>query len=135
MTEIWAIAALWLGLAFIAAPFAVWFRVSTALTEIIVGTIAGFLLTLFVNPNVLGTDRQVPCRLRRHRADVFGRRRARPGRLPQELEGGDGGWLDRLFRTLLRLRCGRVFLTSLGHAAKLAGRRCALHHVSGCRLR
>src|SRR5262249_7157037 len=56
MTKIWAIAALWLGLAFMAALFAVWFRVSTALTEIIVGTIAGFLLTLFVNPNVLGTD-------------------------------------------------------------------------------
>jgi len=41
MTEIWALAALWLGLAFIAALFAVWFRVSTALTEIIVGMIAG----------------------------------------------------------------------------------------------
>jgi glutathione-regulated potassium-efflux system ancillary protein KefC len=40
MTEIWALAALWLGLAFIAALFAVWFRVSTALTEIIVGVIA-----------------------------------------------------------------------------------------------
>jgi Kef-type K+ transport system membrane component KefB len=56
MTEIWAVAALWLGLAFVAALFAVWFRVSTALTEIVVGTIAGLLLTLFVGPNVLGTD-------------------------------------------------------------------------------
>jgi Kef-type K+ transport system membrane component KefB len=56
MTEIWALAALWLGLAFIAALFAVWFRVSTALTEIIVGMIAGLLLSIFVGPNVLGTD-------------------------------------------------------------------------------
>jgi len=56
MTEIWALAALWLGLAFAAALFAIWFRVSTALTEIIVGMLAGLVLTLVVGSNVLGSD-------------------------------------------------------------------------------
>ncbi|MGC1177841.1 MAG: cation:proton antiporter [Methyloceanibacter sp.] len=56
MTEIWALAALWIGLAFVAALFAIWFRVSTALTEIIVGTIAQLLLSIFIGSNVLGTD-------------------------------------------------------------------------------
>jgi glutathione-regulated potassium-efflux system ancillary protein KefC len=56
MTEIWALAALWIGLAFVAALFAIWFRVSTALTEIIVGMIAQLLLSIFIGSNVLGTD-------------------------------------------------------------------------------
>jgi len=40
MTYVWTLAALWLGLALLATLFALWFRVSTALTEIIVGTLA-----------------------------------------------------------------------------------------------
>jgi|SRR5271166_2312497 len=44
MTDVWTLAALWLGLALIATLFAIWFRVSTALTEIIVGTVAQFIL-------------------------------------------------------------------------------------------
>ena len=40
MTSVWAIAALWLGLAVVAALLSIWLRVSTALSEIAVGTIA-----------------------------------------------------------------------------------------------
>jgi glutathione-regulated potassium-efflux system ancillary protein KefC len=56
MTSVWALATLWIGLAVIATLFAIWFRVSTALTEIIVGTVAQLILGAFIAPNVLGTD-------------------------------------------------------------------------------
>ena len=56
MTGFWALAALWLGLALVATLLAIWFRVSTALTEIVVGTVAQLVLGAFVGANVLGTD-------------------------------------------------------------------------------
>jgi glutathione-regulated potassium-efflux system ancillary protein KefC len=56
MTEVWTLAALWLGLALIATLFAIWFRVSTALTEIIVGTAAQFILGGLIGADVLGTN-------------------------------------------------------------------------------
>jgi len=56
MTEVWTLAALWLGLALIATLLAIWFRVSTALTEIIVGTVAQFILGGLIGADVLGTS-------------------------------------------------------------------------------
>ena len=57
MTAVWALAALWLGLALIATLLAIWFRVSTALTEIIVGTVAQFILGGLIGADVLGTNK------------------------------------------------------------------------------
>jgi len=56
MTDVWGLAALWLGLALIATLLAIWFRVSTALTEIIVGTAAQFILGGLIAADVLGTN-------------------------------------------------------------------------------
>jgi glutathione-regulated potassium-efflux system ancillary protein KefC len=56
MAAVWALAALWLGLALIATLLAIWFRVSTALTEIIVGTVAQFILGGLIGADVLGTN-------------------------------------------------------------------------------
>ena len=56
MTAVWALAALWLGLALIATLLAIWFRVSTALTEIIVGTVDQFILGGLIGADVLGTN-------------------------------------------------------------------------------
>ena len=56
MTAVWALAALWLGLALIATLLAIWFHVSTALTEIIVGTVAQFILGGLLGADVLGTN-------------------------------------------------------------------------------
>ncbi len=56
MTEIWSLAALWLGLALIAALFSVWLRVATALSEIVVGTVAQLILGAAVGTAVLGAD-------------------------------------------------------------------------------
>ncbi|NDU93187.1 MAG: cation:proton antiporter [Ferrovum sp.] len=44
MTEIWAQAALWLGLALVASLLSIWFRMATALSEIVVGTIAQLII-------------------------------------------------------------------------------------------
>jgi Kef-type K+ transport system membrane component KefB len=52
MTETYAIAALWIGLALAAALVSIWLRVATALSEIIVGTLAG----AFLGAAVLGPD-------------------------------------------------------------------------------
>jgi glutathione-regulated potassium-efflux system ancillary protein KefC len=44
MTEIWAQAALWLGLALVATLASIHFRVATALSEIVVGTVAQLII-------------------------------------------------------------------------------------------
>jgi Kef-type K+ transport system membrane component KefB len=56
MTGVWALAALWLGLALIASLLANWLRISTALTEIVVGTLAQLIIGAAVGSAVLGTD-------------------------------------------------------------------------------
>ncbi len=56
MTGVWALASLWLGLAFLASLLSIWFRVSTALSEIIVGTVAQLIIGAVIGAAVLGTD-------------------------------------------------------------------------------
>jgi glutathione-regulated potassium-efflux system ancillary protein KefC len=56
MTGVWALAALWLGLALIASLLSIWFRISTALSEIVVGTIAQLIIGAVIGQAVLGTD-------------------------------------------------------------------------------
>jgi len=58
MTEIWALAALWVGLALIATLLSIWLRVSTALSEIVVGTVAQLVIGAAVGSAILGTDEQ-----------------------------------------------------------------------------
>jgi glutathione-regulated potassium-efflux system ancillary protein KefC len=56
MTSVWGLAALWLGLALFASLLSIWFRISTALSEIVVGTIAQLIIGAAVGAAVLGTD-------------------------------------------------------------------------------
>ena len=77
MTGVWALAALWLGLALIASLLSIWFRISTALSEIVVGTIAQLIIGAVIGSAVLGTDEflgQIPLRDRGDRT-YFSRRR------------------------------------------------------------
>jgi glutathione-regulated potassium-efflux system ancillary protein KefC len=55
MTEIWAQAALWLGLALIATLLSISLRIATALSEIVVGTIAQLLIGALIGATALGT--------------------------------------------------------------------------------
>src|SRR5271155_5957411 len=56
MTGVWGLAALWLGLALIASLLSIWFRISTALSEIVVGTIAQLIIGAAIGSALLGTD-------------------------------------------------------------------------------
>jgi Kef-type K+ transport system membrane component KefB len=56
VTETWALAALWLGLALIATLISIWFRVATALSEIVVGTVAQLIIGVAVGAALLQTD-------------------------------------------------------------------------------
>jgi len=56
MTGVWALAALWLGLALIATLLSIWLRISTALSEIVVGTIAQVIIGAAIRGAVPGTD-------------------------------------------------------------------------------
>src|SRR5579862_1948320 len=50
MTNAWALSALWVGLALIATLLAIWFKISTALSEIVVGTVAQLIIGAIVGP-------------------------------------------------------------------------------------
>jgi len=56
MTEIYALAALWLGLALAATLLSIWLRIATAMSEIVVGTVAQLAIGALVGGAVLGTD-------------------------------------------------------------------------------
>jgi Kef-type K+ transport system membrane component KefB len=56
MTETWALAALWLGLALVATLLSIWFRVATALSEIVVGTVAQLIIGALAGAALLQTD-------------------------------------------------------------------------------
>src|ERR1700678_2233990 len=56
MTGVWTLAALWLGLAFIASLLSIWLRISTALSEIVVGTISQLTIGAAIGSAVLGTN-------------------------------------------------------------------------------
>jgi Kef-type K+ transport system membrane component KefB len=56
MTEIWAQAALWLALALLATLVSIWLRVATALSEIVVGTVAQLLIGALVGTALLAAD-------------------------------------------------------------------------------
>jgi glutathione-regulated potassium-efflux system ancillary protein KefC len=56
MTEIWTQAALWLGLALLASLLSIWLRVATALSEIVVGTIAQLLIGATLGGALLAGD-------------------------------------------------------------------------------
>jgi Kef-type K+ transport system membrane component KefB len=54
MTDTWLLATLWLGLALAATMFSIWLRVATALSEIVVGTVAQLIIGAVISSTVLG---------------------------------------------------------------------------------
>lgn len=56
MTSVWALAALWLALALFASLLSFWLKIATALSEIVVGTIAQLIVGAAVGGAVLGAD-------------------------------------------------------------------------------
>ena len=56
MTEIWAQAALWLGLALVASLLSIWLKMATALSEIVIGTIAQVIIGVALGGALLAGD-------------------------------------------------------------------------------
>jgi glutathione-regulated potassium-efflux system ancillary protein KefC len=54
MENVWALAALWVGLALVATLLAIWLKISTALTEIVVGTVAQLIIGVVAGSASLG---------------------------------------------------------------------------------
>jgi glutathione-regulated potassium-efflux system ancillary protein KefC len=54
MQQFWLVAALWLGLALVATLLSIWFRISTALSEIVVGTVAQLIIGALIGTESLG---------------------------------------------------------------------------------
>jgi Kef-type K+ transport system membrane component KefB len=55
MENVWVLAAVWVGLALFATLLAIWLKISTALTEIVVGTVAQLAIGALVGPTGLGS--------------------------------------------------------------------------------
>lgn len=55
MENVWVLAAVWVGLALIATLIAIWFKISTALSEIVVGTVAQLVIGAFFVHGELGS--------------------------------------------------------------------------------
>jgi glutathione-regulated potassium-efflux system ancillary protein KefC len=58
MEQVWLTAALWLVLALVATILSIWFRISTALSEIVVGTVAQLILGALIGTQTLGAGSQ-----------------------------------------------------------------------------
>ncbi len=56
MTETWLLATLWLGMALIATLLSIWFGIATALSEIVVGTVAQLVIGALIGGAVLGAN-------------------------------------------------------------------------------
>ncbi len=56
MDNVWFLASLWVGLALIATLLSVWLSIATALSEIVVGTVAQLVIGALIATSVLGTD-------------------------------------------------------------------------------
>jgi Kef-type K+ transport system membrane component KefB len=56
MENVWFLAALWVGLALVATLLGTWFKISTALTEIVVGTVAQLVISLLIGGMSLGAQ-------------------------------------------------------------------------------
>ena len=56
MTDICALAALWFGLTLVAVLLSIWLRVATALSEIVIGTVAQLMIGTAIGASALGTD-------------------------------------------------------------------------------
>src|SRR5712691_5993269 len=56
MTEIYSLATLWLALALLASLLSIWLRIATAMSEIIVGTVAQLIIGAALGAAALGTD-------------------------------------------------------------------------------
>jgi len=67
MENVWVLASVWVGLALVATLVAIWFKISAALSELVVGTVAQLVIgALFVHTELHPAEHFI------HRAAVGG---------------------------------------------------------------
>jgi glutathione-regulated potassium-efflux system ancillary protein KefC len=54
MENVWLLASVWLGLALLATLLSIWFHISTALSEIVLGTVAQLIIGAAIGQNAIG---------------------------------------------------------------------------------
>ena len=145
MYEVWGIAALWLGLALLATLLSIWLRIATALSEIIVGTVAQLLIGALIG-TTLGSDQPwikflsgtgaiVLTFLAGAELDPVGLRHLRAGNVDEI----DAHRLRRVGRGFTRadrrrVRFPPVITASYGHPGRRGGFRAAAHGAGGGRV-
>ena len=138
MAETWLLASVWVGFALLAVLIAMKLRISTALSEIIVGTVAQLVLGATLGTAFLGAKQPWITFLAGaglDRADLPRRRGARPGGLQGCAGRRPVDRPCRLLRAFSRLRGDRALRPRLAGEARLARRGRALDHLGGRRLR
>ena len=82
MENVWVLASLWVWLALVATLLAIWLKISTALSEIVVGTVAQLVIGAFLIQGGLGAKTSCAAPVEK----VFGKNRSatpQPGGVPE----------------------------------------------------
>ena len=137
MQNVWVLASLWVGLALVATLLAIWFKISTALTEIVVGTVAQLIFGAFIVQGglaaksewisfVAGTGAIVLTFLAGAELDpkIF-RTKWKESTVVAWWGSSARSWAARL----------SLIMSCIGQPIKLASRCCSVHNLGGCRLR
>ena len=138
MEQVWFSAALWLVLALIATMLSIWFRISTALSEIVVGTVAQLIIGALIGTEVLGAKSAWVSFLAGTGAIVLtflAGAELDPGIFRTKWKEAMGVGLVGFFAPFLGAAAVAHFLLEVVHSRKLAGRSCPVHHFGGCRVR
>ncbi len=131
MTNTWDLCALWVGLALAATLLAIWFKISTALSEIVVGY-GGPTGHWRVPNRALRFCAWRPGGNRRHRTDISCRRGTRSDDLQNQVARGLCHRSAWVLWPIPWMHSDRALHLALGDHAELAVRRCAFHDL-GCR--
>ena len=132
MANTWALCALWVGLALAATLLAIRFKISTALSEIVVGTVAQLVIGVFLT-GLFGFCARRPGREyavdhvsgwdRRYRSDLSSRCGTRSGHLQNQVARSVDHRPGGVLRPISRLHGNCALRAALGHHAELAVRR------------
>ena len=137
MTPVWTLFTLWIGLALIAGLLSVWLRVSTALTEICVGTAAQLIIGTAFGATVLGSDEgwiKFLAGIGAIMLTFLAGAELDPVVFKKKWKEATALGLVGFFAPVPGLHRGRALRSRLGRDAELARRRRPLHHVGRCGL-
>jgi hypothetical protein len=137
MTSVRALASLWLGLALVASLFSNWFRVSTALSEIIVGTVAQLIIGAVIGSAVVGINKSWVKFLSGVGAILLtflAGAKLDPQGFQAQVEGSDHSWARELHFSISRMRSSGSLSPRLAGHAELACRGCHVDDLGRRRL-